>query len=300
MLMHRLASFIMAGRTQAVIVAVLLAVAGAMFPPIALFSGAVVGLVTLRLGPDQGLIVLGWGSIALAILAGVLLGSPAAGLVYAIAQWVPVMLVALVLRRTGSWSMVMTALAIAGAAVILGVHLWIPNATTMWTGVLHKGLGELLQQAGMSQSDMTALIAQIARYATGAFMMSLEFSVVLSLMIARVWQASLYNPGGFGQEYTAWRMSHIMAGIAIILVIALFIMHNKIIVELIMVMLTPFLFQSLGLFHGLIRQTGGHVGWLIGLYLLLFLATPQVGSLLAAIGVIDSFADFRKRFENKL
>lgn len=300
MLMHRLASFIMTGRPQAVIIAVLLAVAGAMFPPIALFSGAAVGLVTLRLGLDQGLIVLGWASIALVILAGALLGSPAAGLVYAIVQWVPIISVAVVLRRTGSWSIVMTALAVTGVVIVLGVHLWIPNANAMWTGVLHKGLGKLLQQAGMSQSNITAAIAEIARYATGAFMMSLEFSVVLSLMIARVWQALLYNPGGFRQEYTTWRLSHVMAGIVIILVIALFIMHNKIVAEMIMVMLTPFLFQALGLFHGLIRQTGAHVGWLVGLYLLLFLAPAQVGSLLAAIGVIDSFADFRKRFGNNL
>ncbi|WP_083251155.1 hypothetical protein [Acidihalobacter yilgarnensis] len=256
-----------------------------------------VGLVVLRHGIDQGLIVMGWGGVAMAVLAGLILSAPVAGAIYAVAQWLPVLLFAQLLRRTASWSWVMTTLAAIGLVVVLGVHLLVPNTTEMWLGVLQQGLSGLLQRAGMSPTDVSTTIERAAHYATGAFAMSLVLSVSLSLMLARAWQASLFNPGGFRGEYTAWRLSHWLAGVAALLVVLVLVMHNALFVELAMVVLTPFLLQAIGLLHGLVKQGGMSIGWLFGLYVLLFLAPPQMGSLLAAVGVIDSFADLRGRFK---
>ncbi|OBS08729.1 hypothetical protein [Acidihalobacter prosperus] len=296
MLTRRLAAFVMSGRWQAVVAAVLLAVAGVLFPPLALISAAVVALVTLRHGFDQGLIVLGWGGAAIAALAALLLGAPLTGVIYAVAQWLPVLLFAQLLRGSASWATVMTVLAAVGLAIVLGVHLLVPDTAQVWTELLQRNLGELFKRAGMGPAEVTATIARAAHYATGAFAMSLVLSVSLSLMLARAWQASLYNPGGFRDEYTRWRLGVVLAGFAALLVVLILVMHNALLVELAMVVLTPFLLQAIGLLHGLVRQGGMSVGWLVGLYVLLFLAPPQMGSLLAAVGVVDSFADLRTRF----
>lgn len=294
-MMARLAAFVMSGRTQAVGIAVLLALLGLVFPPFALASAAVVALVALRRGVEQGLIVMGWGGIVFAMLSGLLMKAPLAGVVYAIAQWLPVLLFAQLLRRTASWAKVMTGLAVIGLILVLGVHLMVPETTTMWLGVLKQGLSDLLRRAGMSPTDVSATIHRVAQYATGAFAMSLELSISLSLMLARFWQASLYNPGGFRDEFTKWRLAPLLAGVAALIVLLMLVLHLSMLVELAMVVLTPFLLQALGMVHALVRQAGMSVGWLVGLYVLLFLAPPQMGALLAAVGVIDSFADLRSR-----
>lgn len=293
--MHRLAKYVMSGRAQAVSVAVILALLGFLFPPIALASAAVVALVALRKGIEQGLIVMGWGGLAIAILAGLMLRAPLAGVVYALAQWLPVLVFAQVLRRTASWPIVMTALAITGLVLVVAVHLLVPNVASVWLEVLQQGLGSLLQKAGMTPADVSDAIHRAAHYATGALAVSLVLSVSLSLILARSWQAALYNPGGFREEYTRWRLGIPLAALAALLVLLAFMFHNDELIELVMVVLTPFLLQALGLIHGLIRQSGMHTGWLVGIYVLLFVAPPQMGALLSAVGVIDSFADLRTR-----
>lgn len=297
--MRRLAAFVMSGPAQAVAAVVLTAVGGVLFPPIALLSAAAVALVVLRHGLNQGLIVAGWGALAMAVLAGLAAGGPAAaaaGLLYAAIQWLPAIVFAQVLRQTASWRTVMTGLTLFAVAAVVGAHLWVPDITEKWLDVLQRSLSGLLQRAGMSPMEVSAAIERAAHYATGVFAMSFVLSVALSLMLARAWQAQLYNPGGFRDEYTSWRLGYWLAGVAVLLVALVLLMQNDVLVELAMVVLTPFLLQAIGLMHGVVRQTGISVGWLVGMYVLLVLAPPQMGSLLAAVGVADSFANLRGRF----
>ena len=52
---------------------------------------------------------------------------------------------------------------------------------------------------------------------------------------------------------------------------------------------------GLALVHALVAMTGKHVGWLVALYVLLFIAPPHVMVALASAGFADSWIDFRGR-----
>ena len=72
--MKALASFILRGPSQAILVAVGTAVLAMMLPPLSVISGAVVALVTLRAGIPGGIVMLGSAAFV-ALLAYVSLGN---------------------------------------------------------------------------------------------------------------------------------------------------------------------------------------------------------------------------------
>jgi hypothetical protein len=51
--------------------------------------------------------------------------------------------------------------------------------------------------------------------------------------------------------------------------------------------------------HAVVAAAGMSTGWLVALYLLLFFVTLHAGTLLALIGLTDSFADYRARFASR-
>jgi len=51
--------------------------------------------------------------------------------------------------------------------------------------------------------------------------------------------------------------------------------------------------------HALVKQRNMGSGWLIGLYVFMFLLLVQMIVLLATFGIIDNFVDFRKKVANK-
>ena len=297
--MRKIAAFIMAGRLQAVTVAVLLAILSVVAPPLTLLSGSVVALVALRKGGTQALLVIGWGTALLGLLSLGVFRQFQLGLVYGLVQWLPVLAFALLLRRTVSWALVMQALGMVGVAGVLAAHVLYPDIAQFWQSVLQVSLQDTLQRVGMNAKQASGAIQHMAQYFTGIFAISLALSISLSLMLGRTWQAMLYNPGGFREEFTHWRMSSVLAGAMLAVAALALLLHNALLVELMIVGLVPFLMQALGLMHGLVKQSGLNVGWLVGLYALLLFATLQMAALLSAVGIADCFVDIRSRLAKR-
>ncbi len=298
-LMGRFAGFIMSGRVQAVTIAVGFAILGALAPPLTPLSGSIVALVALRMGTNQALVVIGWATALLSILSLGLFGQFQVGLIYGLAQWLPVLVFALLLRRTVSWPVVLQVLAGVGMLVVVWAHLMNPDLAQYWQRVLQASLGGTLEHLGMNAVQAGDAMRRISVYFTGIFVASIALGIVISLLLARYWQALLYHPGGFGIEFTRWRLPNLVAGLMLLLAALAFSLRIPWVIELFMVGAVPFLLQGISLMHGLARQAGMHRGWLIGLYILLLFATLQMAALLTAFGVMDSFVDIRKRLAKK-
>jgi hypothetical protein len=294
-----LAQVVMAGRIQAVAISVVFAVLAMFLPPFSLLSGGTVGLVSLRKGWQAGLFVAGMGTIVLAILSA-LLGDPAIGLVFGLSQWLPVLLLALVLRETGSWATTFQAAAVVLALLVGLAHVLIPDLAAYWQSLLDRMLEPVLQQASPDEArQMRELLEAASGLMTGVLAASMMGSTILALFFARAWQAQLYNPGGFGEEFRALRLGNWLAYVALALFFAAALMRQNWIQELAVVFLLPFFFQGIAVMHGLNRLLQWHVSILIIMYVLMVIALPQMMALLTAIGLIDSFADFRKRLTSK-
>ena len=158
MMFRSLAQLAMAGKFQAVAISVGFAVLAMFLPPFSLLSGGVVGLVSLRKGWQTGLSVAGLATVILALLSS-LLGDPAIGLVFGLSQWLPVLLLTLVLRETGSWALTFQVSAVVLAVLVSLVHVVMPDIAAFWQSMLEGVLKPVLEQASPDEaSQMQALL----------------------------------------------------------------------------------------------------------------------------------------------
>jgi len=294
--MKALASFIMQGRLRAVTATAGFGAGGLLIPPLGMLGSAAVALVALRLSTVQALIVLLIASALLSAMAWVSGMPPAVGFMMGLVQWLPMLALAHVLRQTVSWpASLLTGVAIACAGVLL-VHAMVADVAGMWVEVLAAVVGPMFEQSGTSPAELDEMLSQAATLMTGMLAAALLMSLVLALILARYWQAQLYNPGGFAEEFQQMQLGRVPALLLAAAMLGAWLGQSSLLTELSLVLLVVFFFQGIALVHGLTRKLALHRFWLVGMYVLMAIALPQMMIMLAAFGAIDSVANFRARF----
>ncbi len=294
-----MAGFIMAGRIQAAFFVVVSTLVSLMLPPMIVFSSAAIALITLRKGWQQGIIYSLLATATLMVISGLLQQDVSRGLLAGLVSWLPILFIASILATTNSWSKTLQLILLIAVVGVLLFHFLYPDAATFWVQLLEP-LKPLLKQSyqfGDAKIDESIKVA--SQWMTGTFAAAFALLTIVSLMIARNWQALLYNPGGFGEEFRQIRIGK-QASIGLLIGIALAVFtNNQLITELIMVAIAIFMFQGLSLAHGLVKLRGMGTGWLIALYVLMFILLIQMIVLLATFGLIDNFVDFRQKQASK-
>ncbi len=293
--MRFLAAYIMRGRMQAVAVTSVAAVLSLLLPPLSYLSGGAAGLVTLRVGPWQGLAVIGGATLAMSLLSFLIMGQPAAGLAYAVALWLPVWALSVSLRRSARLDHSVRLAGVFGGMLLVAIHFVTPEPAAWWEELFRETLSGAGAEGGES-------VSQLAQLMTGVVASALTLSLLGCLFIARWWQALLYNPGGFRQEFHGLRLGKAVGVITAGVFAVAFSTHgalSAVATDLLMVLGLLYLLQGLAVSHGLVASAGAHKGWLIGLYALLLIALPQTAVTLAVAGFADSWFDFRAFFAKK-
>lgn len=178
------------------IVAATLALVSLIMPPVSIVSSASVALVTLRVGAFEGLYVLVCSSVVAALLGFLLLGNFQFALVYAGLLWLPVWLISIVLREGRHLSLAVEIAVLLGVVWVLGFYIYNPQAGLMWKEMLAEML-----PADAPVEAVQHTIDVMAHYMTGIVATGMVSSLLFGLFLGRWWQANLYNPGGFRQEY---------------------------------------------------------------------------------------------------
>jgi hypothetical protein len=290
-----LAGFVMSARWRAVVVTVVSAAAALLLPPLAYVGAAVVGLVTLRLGAIEGFGVLAAGALLLMVLGivqdGMALPLVSSGLVL----WLPVWLLALLLRQTRALVLILQASALLGAVLVVLGYLWLGDPAAWWAPRLEDILGPLFSARGL---DAAEYIPELARWMTAMTAAALVLGILISLLWARAWQARLYNPGGFGAEFRALHLGRqfALASLAVVAVAQLPMAGLAgAAADIVFTLVVVYLLQGLALAHAVVHITKARRMWLIGLYGLLLFAAPQLVMLLALLGWLDAWIDVRAR-----
>ena len=194
--MRGLAEFIMRGRWQALGIAVL----GSGSLLFGWISAAAIALVTLRNGTASGGWLVLWALLPAVIITAMTGDTGSAMLLlggYGLA---------VVLRESVSLSLAV--MASVPLALVSGLTLTLLNGPFLedLVATFNQALAQLeqdLQQEGSGELAFNSLaVPQVAALlATGNAVIAL-----LSLMLGRYWQAALYNPGGFGDEFRALKL----------------------------------------------------------------------------------------------
>ena len=294
--MKALASFIMRGHSQAALVATVAALLSLLMPLFGPVGAAAVGLVTLRNGARQGLTTIALALLGAGVLSALALGSPWLALGMLLVFWAPIWTLAVVLRESRSLALTIQLAGILGVILVLAFHASVGDPVAYWSQLLDP-LRQSLLADGLIQADAgQALFDEVARRMTGLFTAALVFQLLAGLFIARWWQAALYHPGGFGEEFRALRLGQSLGMVTLALLVwSVFASAGGLVVDLLPILGMLLILQGLAVAHCLAQTRRLQRGWLIGLYVLLILFMPQMGLFIACVGLVDIWADIRAR-----
>jgi hypothetical protein len=186
----------MRGRMQAMLVASSLAIVSLIMPPVSIVSSASVALVTLRRGAVEGLVVLGCSTLIAGVLGFFLLGNYQFVLLYGMVLWVPVWLISIVLREGRYLSLAVEIAVLLGILGVVGFYLYSTEPAAMWKTMLSQ-----MMPPNAPVEDVQRAFDMLSHYMTGIVAAASVFGLLFGLFLGRWWQALLYNPGGFRQEF---------------------------------------------------------------------------------------------------
>jgi len=291
-----IAKFALRGPTSAAISAAVYAVFALFFPLFMTISGAVIGLSTLRLGAGVACRVLGVAMVFAGLVYFLLLREASAVLILA-AGWIPVLLVGQVLRVTKNQGLSMALCASFAMLYATFVRVTVPDVGTYWLAWIQSLSDAIREQGGkIFEPEEIIMVAEIMHEATIVVVCLYWMSAVL---LARWWQAGLFNPGGFGAEFRLLVIPRLVspfaAIVAILVLLSLVTGSEKgLASDLLIVLVVLFAFQGLSLLHHRVHQIEMATGWLVGFYLLLMLMPHLIGLILGFIGITDTVVDFRR------
>ena len=283
--MQGLAEFIMRGRRQATLV-VGLSVA---VPLLFWFGAVVLALVLLRRGWSEGMSVVVWG--ALPALAWALIGDPTPLLVLLGSA-----ALALLLRQRSEWSLVTMAAAPLGLVFALGLMATLQAPLQQLAEQIQAALPQMLSELGeVDEAALARLQTMLVPLLAGLMGATHAAMTLVSLMLARAWQARLYNPGGFREEFHRLRLAPWMG---LVLLLAVFgAPQVDGLVLLAPVAPVPLLFAGLALVHGVVGIKRLGIGPLVVLYVALLFVWQVLYPLIMILAFIDSLFDFRSRLQ---
>ena len=262
-----------------------------------ILSTAVVCFVVLRRGESAILRVLALAFVALFVVSILVLK---AGLILPISAfvfWVSGIVVAVVLRRTVDLSISTLAAAGCGALAFIGVMLFAPDLAEQWHAQVVK-LFESMPEADKArfpEGQLERMTESFARMLPSAIGLSVMLVAVGSVYIARWWQASIVNPGGFQTEFHGLRYGKFIALGGVVLIAIAFGIGGVHAIAFAALIIMCFFIQGLSVVHALVKQRGMSPAWLVGMYLLIIV--PQTVLLLAALGMSDNLYGLRKSAE---
>ena len=297
--MKNIVAFITANYFRTVLAIVIFGFLSAVIPLFALVSGALSVLVTLRFGYRRGISVAVGAFIAaaIAVFAATLIGwqigyMPLFWILFT--QWLPPILFAEIFRRMSSLTWCMYALTLTGIVLLFAVIVFIPDIDNYWAGV-YAEVTSVLEDTNQlpAGEELNSFFSILTGVVIASFLMLWS----LMLLLGRWWQSLLDSPGSFGYEFT-----HILIGKkyslgSIALLSVWLATESPMVMQLCVVMMIPVLvLQGVASWHFLLGQWKSRIGHILFyVSLALFVVVPQLLLVLILTGIIESFAQVRKR-----
>ena len=249
-------------------------------------ASAIPVLLTLEHGPRIG------GNVMLAV-SSVMIGclmwyqQPVwFAITYALVLFALPMMLADLLRRTGSMNLVFQLTLVAALVTLALVYVLLPQPNVFWEQFLGRAF-DALSQSGIQFDE--SLVPQLARTLWGAMVAVLLLTVLNSLFLARWWQSLIHSQGAFGFEFR--RLSAgVILGLVLVAISVVALMADFASVDcMAWVAMLGLALQGLASAHR--RKAEGRLprGWLIVIYVMLmvpFFSFVTV-ALLAGWGLAD-------------
>jgi hypothetical protein len=282
-----LAEFIMRGRVQAAVVAMLAT-------GLPLVSPAAVALVTLRRGVGDGIHILLWALLPIIVLTVVASADPLTVLVGLSASfgYLVVVCAAISLRMTASWSNTLMVLVVLSSLASLLSAVLVQDTVQ---AVIHTVNDSLQKVAEQSKSNIA--VQKFSQTSVlGVFSYIIAANAFCGLVLARWWQALLYNPGGFQAEFHQLRLHPIQAILSLVLS-WLCLQGDMDYRSWLIVFALPLLSVAVAIVHYIVKALQLGKGWLVLFYLVAIMFSPLSILVLMVVAILDVWLNFRGRIQ---
>ncbi|KAF3977217.1 MAG: hypothetical protein HFP77_07925 [Methylococcales symbiont of Iophon sp. n. MRB-2018] len=301
--MNFLAAYIMKGRMQAMIVASSLALLSLVLPPASIVSSASVALVTLRRGGYEGFYVLICACLSAALLGFFLFGSFQFALLYGLMLWLPIWFISIVLRRNKHLSVAIEIAVIIGIIAVIGFYVYVSDPALMWQAVLEGMVKPMLaNDSDMPVDDIKQSIQIFSHYMTGGITAGAIYGLLFGLFLARMWQAALYNPGGFREEYLTLKVRPKVALVSVFVLMMAWFMSGdiaEIFWNITIIFIVLYTFIGTAILHAAF-STLKMKRFLVPMLYVTLIMIPHAIAVVIIVGITDVWVDLRSKFSNKV
>lgn len=277
--MRALADFILRGRLQATAVALI----GNWVP---LLTPATVALVTLRVGRNNGLLILLWGLLPSLLLLGFSQIAPAVATAV-VGGVVLTYLAALFLGRGTGWATCLMGMVALATLFALSLGALAPAAVDSAVQSWNQLSDEMASSADADK------ITYGATFVLGLLAYGMGVPAAVGLIIGRWWHSLVANPGGFGAEFQALKLHPVQA--VVCMVASMYCLFQGLEYALWSTLFAfPLVLQGVAMMHRLVAIKRLGIQWLFVFYAVLVLLEPAT-HLLAVLAFLDTWLNFRER-----
>ncbi len=273
----------------------ILAILSLFIPLVSILSGALVGLIILTQGLISGTRVIVVSMIGVSIVSYLMTQSPELGIVIGLVQWLPMMVLAEVLRRTRSLSFsLVVGMGLAMLTVAIQFLFW-PDSQKLWMQVLIQ----FFEASGTTETDLEQIRPGLENlvYWMSIMLVAVMFSTfIATLLLARWFQSRLADSDSYRNEFYSIRLGQSIAIMALVILVASLILRLDWLLSMLSVVLATFLYQGLAIAHSWSKARGKSM--LLYILYVLMIIFPHMLGLTALLGVLDNWIDFRKRLKS--
>jgi len=273
----------MAERRNAII-----AIAATLAVPLLFWLGAALAALSiLRHGFREASQVILWGSLP--ALVWVALGD-ATPLITLLGG----SFLAIVLRQTVNLGLTLISALAIGLVFYLVLPVALADVLTLVQEQSETTMAKAFEQAPEVWQQLKPMIGPMM---VGALSAIQTLILVLCLLMARYWQAALYNPGGYSEEFHRLRLPGAYGAVVIMMMLGA-TSFPPAVVGILPILTIPLIIAACALVHAIVekQKLGGH--WLFVFYLCVFLFGPYFYTLLIFVAALDGFFDIGKRFKD--
>lgn len=262
-----------------------------------ILAAVIIALCTMMRGYKSGAVVLAF--VALPGFA-FLLHREISPFDFVFIQCVFVWLLAGLVQKLQSWRLVFEIMALVGVALVALFHAIVPDTTQFWLSAITKVMTTVNTNlsANLDVNQLVDAMRPMAPYMTGLLLFSVSSLIFVELLLARRWQLRLQGrPEAFRQEFVSIHMGYVGAACLSLLLVGSYL-QLPVARDSIFVFILPFMMSGLSYLHFMLKRYRQLIYLMIALYIGLFISVTSIKIvlLLALIGYVDSFCDFRKRF----
>jgi hypothetical protein len=291
-----LARFILKGPNQAALVASTMAILGILLTPAVWVSAAAIALVTLVQDFRQGMRVMAFAIAGSVLFASLIFSSPMVVVYFVLMAWLPAWLAATVLKQTVSLAASLQLITALSLLVIIVLYVVFPGFGELWREPLDLLVQQLAEQyqGQLSLQELQQAEELAIKLIPGLIASSILFGTMISLFLARWWQAVVFNPGGFGKEFQSLSLGKTAALVAVGIVVAAAIIGTEPVYAMLLVILALYLTQAMSIVHAIFAGRQLNTVWLYVFYVAIIFV-PHIVALLVLVGITDAWIDFRRR-----